>query len=261
MLEKRRCSGVDVLGDVPWGTHFCQFYQTPQDLLEVLVGYFQQGLRNNEFCMWVTSEPLGVEEARSALRRAVPDLDDRIDRGQIEFLEYRQWYLLDGQFDADRVLQGWIEKERDALARGYEGLRASGNMSWLDEGNWKAFTNYEAVVNDAISSHRILALCAYPLDKCRGIEMLDVFRNHPIALVRNGSKWEVIEIPQLRKTMAMLTENGDLKWFETIKTPLLDDRGEVVGTTGLARDITERKEAEDALTESEGRYHSLFNSM
>ena len=50
---------------VPWGTHFCQFYQSVQDLLEVLVGYFKQGLEDNEFWMRVTSEPLGVEAARS----------------------------------------------------------------------------------------------------------------------------------------------------------------------------------------------------
>ena len=36
-------------------------------------------------------------------------------------------------------------------------------------------------------------------------------------------------------------KDGRLVWFETIKTPLYDDHGEVVGTSGLARDITERK--------------------
>ena len=40
----------------------------------------------------------------------------------------------------------------------------------------------------------------------------------------------------------LLTDkDGRLVWFETIKTPLYDDHGEVVGTSGLARDITERK--------------------
>ena len=75
MGDKLRKSGIDIIGDVPWGTHFCQFYQTKRDLMDILVPYFKAGLENNEFCIWVTSQPLDVEEAKEALRRAVPDID------------------------------------------------------------------------------------------------------------------------------------------------------------------------------------------
>lgn len=37
------------------------------------------------------------------------------------------------------------------------------------------------------------------------------------------------------------------RWHETYKTPLFDEKGEVVGTTGFARDITERMEAQKEL--------------
>ena len=36
------------------------------------------------------------------------------------------------------------------------------------------------------------------------------------------------------------TEGRDV-WIETIKSPIYDENGEVMGTTGIARDITERK--------------------
>ena len=62
-----RDSGISVLGQVPWGTHFCQFYQTQQHLAEVLVPYFKAGLENNEFCVWVTSEAMTCDQARRAL--------------------------------------------------------------------------------------------------------------------------------------------------------------------------------------------------
>jgi PAS domain S-box-containing protein len=39
------------------------------------------------------------------------------------------------------------------------------------------------------------------------------------------------------------TEDRDI-WIETIKSPIYDDNGDVIGTTGIARDITERKQAE-----------------
>ena len=31
-----RKTGLDVLGDRPWGTHFCVFYETNDDLVEML---------------------------------------------------------------------------------------------------------------------------------------------------------------------------------------------------------------------------------
>ena len=73
--QGKRKSGIDILGDVPWGTHLCQFYKTKQDLIDVLVPYFKAGLDNNEFCTWVTSEPLIAEEAERSLRKGLRNLD------------------------------------------------------------------------------------------------------------------------------------------------------------------------------------------
>jgi len=65
-----RKTGISIIGDVPWGTHFCYFYETKQDLLETLVPYFKAGLEAREFCVWVVSPLLGAEEAKSALQPA-----------------------------------------------------------------------------------------------------------------------------------------------------------------------------------------------
>jgi PAS domain S-box-containing protein len=40
---------------------------------------------------------------------------------------------------------------------------------------------------------------------------------------------------------------GITRWLETFKTRIVGENGEVIGTTGIARDITERKKAEQAL--------------
>jgi len=44
-----------------------------------------------------------------------------------------------------------------------------------------------------------------------------------------------------------IADKGDTRWFETFKTPVADKQGEVIGTTGYARDITERRLAEERL--------------
>jgi PAS domain S-box-containing protein len=48
------------------------------------------------------------------------------------------------------------------------------------------------------------------------------------------------------------------EWASTTKLPLRDDRGNIVGTWGIARDITAQVEAEQALRASELQYRSLF---
>lgn len=41
--------------------------------------------------------------------------------------------------------------------------------------------------------------------------------------------------------------NGIKRYFETIKTPYLDDQGNVIGLIGISRDVTERKEEEERI--------------
>ena len=43
--------GIQGLGEMPWVTHFCLFYTTNADLLDLLVPYFKTGLEDHEFCL------------------------------------------------------------------------------------------------------------------------------------------------------------------------------------------------------------------
>ncbi len=207
MEDEPRNSGIDVIGGVPWGTHFCQFYQTKQDLIDILVPYFRAGVEDNEFCMWVTSEPLMVAEAEEAMRKAVDNFDEYLHRGQIEIIPYNEWYLLGGTFDDDRVLNGWISKLEQALARGYSGLRLTGNTFWLERNHWQAFTEYEAKVNGIIGKYRMMAVCTYNLGKCDGNAVIDVVKNHQFALIKQEGKWDIIESTIYKQAKQALLEN------------------------------------------------------
>src|SRR4030042_5490832 len=99
MDQKLRKSGIEPLGDIPWGTHFCQFYKTREDLVSLLVPYFKAGLANNEFCLWVTAEPLNPEQAAQAMTEVMPDFVSYVSRGQIEIIPHDRWYFRDGGLD------------------------------------------------------------------------------------------------------------------------------------------------------------------
>src|SRR5437879_4725127 len=119
MSTALRPTGIDIVGDKPWGTHLCYFYETRQDLLDTLVLYFKAGLENEEFCLWLISPLLTEEEARSALQQIFPELDQYLEARSMELLPSDLWYLEGGVFDIRRALNGWQQKLHQALARGY----------------------------------------------------------------------------------------------------------------------------------------------
>jgi PAS domain S-box-containing protein len=193
-----RKTGIAPVGDLPWGTHFCHFFETKTDLLDTLLPYFQAGLEGGELCVWVVGEPLGVDEARRELGRAVPDLDRHLTERSIEFHSARDWYLPGGALTIARLTAAWDEKLELALGMGLAGLRVNGSMAWLSKRDSSAFSDYEERVNESIAGKRMIALCSYPLATSGADQILDVARTHQFALAKRSGKWDVVETPELR---------------------------------------------------------------
>ena len=63
----------------------------------------------------------------------------------------------------------------------------------------------------------------------------------------------VMESGQSLMVEEAIADKGVIKWFETFKTPVFGPLGQVIGTAGYARDITERRQAEKELRESRER--------
>lgn len=213
MLSERyklyRRTGIDILGDVPWGTHLCLFYETEQDLIDILVPYFKAGLESNEFCMWITSEPLNEEKARSALRGAIPDFDRYLRIGQMEIISHNPWYLKDGVFNLQEVMKGWIGKIDLVTSAGFSGVRVTGNTSWLETNEWRRFADYERQVDSTIDEFPMLAICSYASNKCSASEIVDVVSNHGSAMIRRNGKWDLVESFGRGQAVEALRENEE----------------------------------------------------
>ena len=122
-----RKTGIGVVGDVPWGSHFFMFYETKEDLLDTLVPYFKAGLESGELCLWVVSEPLTEAEARNALRKAVPEFEHYLADRSIEIVGGRRFYFSGNDPDLQQVIRTWAAKTDYAVTHGYAGLRVSTN--------------------------------------------------------------------------------------------------------------------------------------
>jgi signal transduction histidine kinase len=193
-----RSTGLDVLGDRPWGSHFCLFFDSKSDLLEILVPYFKAGLAHNEFCFWVLADPLNEDDARYALKQAIPASDRHLVDRHMEFMPAEECYLSDGVFNLDRVASEWGARLNGALSAGYEGIRVTGSTGWLETREWPDFWKYEANLNESIVDQRMTVLCTYPLVGSAGCDILDVTHTHQSAITKRSGNWQVIETAALK---------------------------------------------------------------
>jgi PAS domain S-box-containing protein len=194
-----RESGIPLIGDLPWGSHFCQFYQSREDLLEILVPYLQAGLQHNEFCLWVLEGPQDVEEASQALQKAVPRFEERIQQGQMEILSRDQWRAGDGQ-----LVPAVVSRLDQAISRGFDGLRLACHALPEETSGPRARDTA-----DAVCRYNVIAVFTYPRDRFDAVGLMTVVKNHRLALVKNVGRWEVIESSEAQSVKEALRRSEE----------------------------------------------------
>lgn len=179
---------------IPYGIHMCHFYAGREALAAALVPYFAAGLRGNERCIWVAAPPLPAAQAKLELAAAGVDVAAAIERGQLLLLDYSEWYAENEKLKGIDVLGLWLAEEERALREGYQGLRITGNVTFLKPGEWHEFMEYEALIDGEFAGRRIVTLCTY--ERAVGAaETLDVLHRHTCALDRPDEGWQILTQP------------------------------------------------------------------
>lgn len=125
------------------------------------------------------------------------------------------------------------------------------DIVWLKDGEGRFIAGNEALAN----------ACGVPLSEVFGKTDLDFFPD-PVAKHFQENDQEVItDASKKIIEESIITANGDKRVIETFKTPVCDENGKVVGTAGIAHDITIRKKMELDLKVSELRFRELFENI
>jgi DNA-binding CsgD family transcriptional regulator len=193
-----RKSGLPAVGDVPWGSHFCIFYETKRDLLDILVPYFRAGLENNELCVtYVGSHEFHtVQETKRVLGKKLPSQLLRNDN--VEVTSRAEWFGSDSNIDVPKTVARFRRKFDDAQARGFNGLRLHGSSAWLQVHlHGGGFRRYEQEVDSVLANQPIIVACTFPLVLTGAEQILDAARTHHFAVTVRRGVWRRVEISDI----------------------------------------------------------------
>ena len=115
------------------------------------------------------------------------------------------------------------------------------DMAWLKD----RVSKYIAV-NEAYGK-----ICGLNPQEIVGLNDVDIWPADLAEKYREDDKKVIESGTRKRVEEPLVDKDGREIWLETIKTPIFNDSGEIIGTAGIARDITRRKRTEDELKKRE----------
>jgi hypothetical protein len=135
---------------------------TPSKYLGGVAALIKKMLDANRRCLYLNS-PAMVEGIRTYLRATGVNAGLQVERGAL-ILSASHDHLVHGRFDPDKMLELLEKGVRSALRAGFEGLWATGDMTWEfgGERNFSKLLEYEHKLEKLFERQPALSgLCQY----------------------------------------------------------------------------------------------------
>jgi diguanylate cyclase (GGDEF)-like protein/PAS domain S-box-containing protein len=185
-------------------------------------------------------------------------------------------------FDNDEV--HFLEKLSDNLAFGINSLRNESDRMRAEEELFNTANLLQNVINTSpdlifIKDLQLRTiLCNNAFAKAAGKNkpedlygLKDIEIGWDAELVKGNPEKDIrgfenddraaLEGKHIRAIAEPVNVNNTIRYFDTLKSPFLDAKGNIIGVLGIGRDVTQRKESEISLQESQRQLATLISNL
>jgi len=140
--------------------HVVLIYDSLESKQNTLFAYIEDGLKRDEAATYVCCEE-SPDQIRVAMTNYGLDVKAYESRRALQIFNYTDIYIKDGKFNLDDVMDFWDKSYTDALARGFSGMRVTGEMScFIKHDLIQELLDYEKALHTVLDIP-MTAICAY----------------------------------------------------------------------------------------------------
>ena len=140
--------------------HVIFVYDSKEAKRNVLFSYIKFGLESGEMTVYVATEE-SINEIREAMQSHGINVEEYRQKGALRILNYDEIYIIDGEFNINVTMSVWNKLYSEALAKGFNGMRVTGEMSCFFKHNLlQELLEYESALHRVLEIPMI-AICAY----------------------------------------------------------------------------------------------------
>jgi signal transduction histidine kinase len=165
--------------------HKCLIYDGhASEQLPVVIPLLKEGLARNYRCLYLGA-PDSVRMAHKSLLANGVNVDAEMMRGTL-ILSSDRSHLVGGRFDPRAMVDSLVDAIDAAVAEGYKGLCATGDMRWElgdDERSFDKLLEYEALLEQIFREKPLMGVCQYHRDVLPPHAIRDALMTHRSAYV------------------------------------------------------------------------------
>lgn len=231
--------------------------------LEAVSQFVLGGLEAGEKVVYIVDSHT-ADEIRKTLRQAGVDVEATEADGQLEIVTSAESYTREEAFVPDEMIAFLTGTYQEALEEGYEGLRATGEMSWaLSElEDLDILFEYEAKLNRFVDEHPAIVLCQYDRRRFSPAALLRVLETHPVVGVGDEVFDSFYYIPPEEYLEGEGTQVMLEHWLEHLKTRQRMEDELRRSQAALEKTVQERtRELEEANVDLESYAHMVAHEL
>lgn len=240
MMAEAAGVGIENLDKLNWGSHLCHFYKNQNEIETLLLNFIKKGLKKNDFCLIITSDPLKKEQVEKIINKKISGYN----KNQIEIISYKNFYLEKNNFDKKDIVKKCKKYISKSLKNDFNGVRIFSNLGWLNKKYWKDFNEYEKQITSLLKNQKVIAFCAYNKNNHSLSQIVEISRTHPTIVLKENNDWKFIKC-LYRKKAAEQLKNSESRYqnlFETMAQGVVyqDTDGEIISVNPAAEEILGR---------------------